>query len=187
MSSISDAQALSILHHAQESRYNAQSNADVAAKGAQVGSKLEQAKATMKQTTAEQQSTLIKFAGSAAGMGLNYKLMLKAQNMQMGAGASSKQAAAGAGLNAAAQGNGIGGVMDKGVDAIDQNMGAAAKANEAKIEGKFADMQGTVAEQQAEQSKAAKEAALKGLDGVNELAKGFFERAKQVVDKAFGG
>lgn len=187
MSSISDAKILSILHAAQESRYNAQANADVAAKGGQVGAKLDQAKSTMKQTQAEQQSSLIKVAGSAAGMGLNYKLMLKAQDMQMGSSASQARAAKGAGLNAAAQGNGVGNVINQGVEAMDQNVGAAAKANEAKVESKFAEMQGTIAEQQGEQSKTAKEAAMKGLDSINELAKGMFERAKQVVDKAFGG
>jgi len=197
MPTISDAQALQILRDSRDKSFDAAAQGELAGLRGLLGAKQAQLSATKLQAQGEKLDSFTKLAAGTAGIGLNYKASVHAaspaeiRKMKDEADAAfaarqSNSAARRAGLNAAAQNNGIGTVVDKMHDAGSQAFGGQSQISDAKVSTKQAELAETLAKTQQDNAKQAKEQAVKGQDSVNDFAKGIYERAKQVVDRAFG-
>lgn len=178
----SNISALTILRQAQNTSFDAQSRAEVAGIKSTIGAKMDGFKAAKDQAHADQASSIVKFAGSGAGLGLNYKTSTTAHDLMAKKG---EAAARGVGMNTAAQNNNVGNMVDKAVDAVDQQIGAQAKSQAAKIAGKQAEAAETMAKSVQDSAKAGKDGAAKFADSIEEFAKGIFTRAQEVIAKAF--
>lgn len=195
---VSDAQALTILRQANDKTFDAAARAESAQQGNVVAQKAVQFGQAAIEAHAEQKDSIAKFGSNMVGMGLNYKASLygnsKPDIRQMKAEADAAFAARMAeaksnrlGANTLAQNGGVADSVGKAYDAMSQNLGPQEQVQAAKVAQKVSEADESVAKNMLEGAKANKEQAAKAIDATNEVAKGFIERAKQVIDRAFGG
>lgn len=197
-SNISDAQALTILRDASNKTFDASSRAESGAIGEVLGAKTRQLRDTAAQAHAEQKDSISKFASNSFGTSLNFKASLYGNSRgdirQMKAEADAAFRARKdddqtrrMAVNTVAQGGGFSDAVGKAHDAWSANSGFQKDVSDAKVDQKLAETAESVANVHKDGAKANKEQAAKAVDAVNDVAKGFFERAKQVIDRAFGG
>lgn len=199
MANVSNAEALNILQHANDTSYRTAQQGVFAGELATLGAKKQSLDATIKEAQAAQKDSLVKFGSTGVGTILNTKLAMYGNGQgksvrQMKDEADAKfaerqtrQAAIRASaLSVANGGNNLGTIVDKTTEALSQTAGPQADIHAAQIDQKLADVASTSAQNQLDSFKSTRDSVTKAQDGVNDLAKTLYERAAQVVSRTFG-
>lgn len=193
MGAITTLQAAQILQQSDDKSYRAQATGELAANNSVLAAKGQSLNATIKQAHGELADTVSKFSAAGLGMLLNGKLALKgasplnlrqqldeanaAYAARMGKAAAMRPA-----MSSVANGGAVPQTINQAADVFSQTLGGASAVNAAKIDSKVADINETIAKQQADKFKAGREMVQKHIDGVLDLVKSSFDREKQAID-----